>query len=264
MNEAGPIGVFDSGVGGLSVLKWIRETLPNENLIYVADSQYAPYGEQPQDLIEQRAKVLTQFLIDEGAKAVVVACNTATVSAINLLRDNFSVPIVGIEPGIKPAVSLSKSGVVGVMATTNTVNSDSVLKLINRFADGRQVEIQPCPGLVECVEKLELNSPRTHQLVQQYVTALLEKGVDTIVLGCTHYPFLLPSIQKIAGNSVEVIDTGEAVAREAKRRLEDADLCSGFAVRGVEVFWSSQVHRQTQNTISTLWGSKVLVKSLSI
>ena len=260
MNEASPIGVFDSGVGGLSVLRWIRKTMANEDLIYIADSLHAPYGEKSQSFIEQRIVALTEFLVDEGAKAVVVACNTATVAAIAALREQFTLPIIGIEPGVKPALSKTKAGIVGVLATTKTVNSVSFRRLIHRFADGRQVEIQACPGLVECVEQVALESSATRQLVEGYVMALLAKGADTIVLGCTHYAFLLPLIESIVGETVEVIDTGEAVAREVKRRLTEVDLSNSDSHCGNEVFWTSNNIPQTQEAMSALWGHEIVVK----
>ena len=264
VNETSPIGVFDSGVGGLSVLRWIRTLLPNEDLIYVADSLYVPYGEKTKTCIQQRALIITEFLVNEGAKAVVVACNTATVAAIPLLREQYTLPIIGIEPGVKPALSQSKSGIVGVLATTNTINSESFQKLISRYAAGRQVEIQACPGLVECVEEAALASRSTRELVQRYVMALLERGADTIVLGCTHYPFLLPLIQNLVGKDIEVIDTGEAVAREVKRRLEEVELRNTKTHCGEEVFWASGTDTPlaSQKIMTALWGNELDVKVL--
>ncbi|MBV1882053.1 MAG: glutamate racemase [Pseudomonadales bacterium] len=264
VNETSPIGVFDSGVGGLSVLHWIRTLLPNEDLIYVADSLYVPYGEKTKNRIQERALTITEFLVNEGAKAVVVACNTATVAAIPLLRAQFSLPIIGIEPGVKPALSQSKSGIVGVLATTNTINSESFQKLVSRYAAGRQVEIQACPGLVECVEEAALASRSTRELVQTYVMAVLEKGADTIVLGCTHYPFLLPMIKSLVGTDIEVIDTGEAVAREVKRRLDEVDLLNTKHRGGEEVFWASGADTPlvSQKTMTALWGRDLVVKLL--
>lgn len=259
MNEASPIGVFDSGVGGLSVLGWIRSLMPNENLIYVADSLHAPYGEKSQDFIQQRCFAITQFLVNEGVKAVVVACNTATVAAISKLREQFSLPIIGIEPGVKPALSMTKAGIVGVLATTQTVNSASFQNLIKRFANGRRVEIQACPGLVECVETAALQTMETRQLVACYVEALLMRGADTIVLGCTHYSFLLPIIKSLTGNAVEVIDTGEPVAREVKRRIVEGQLCNKASRYGEEVFWTSNSNPQTQLAMRALWKRELKV-----
>ncbi|WP_373497730.1 glutamate racemase, partial [Desulfococcus sp.] len=213
------MGVFDSGMGGLSVLREIRKALPREDLLYVADSGYAPYGDRPRDFIERRAEAIADFFLRRGVKAIVAACNTVTGVAIEGLRARCPVPVVAIEPAIKPAAGMTKSGVVGVLATSRTIDSPRVSRLISLYGSGVRVLLQPCPGLVERVERAELESPATGALVERYVAPMLEKGADTIVLGCTHYPFLNPLIRAIAGPGITVIDPAAAVARELGRRL---------------------------------------------
>src|SRR5262245_56787036 len=189
---ADPIGVFDSGVGGLSVLLAIRRMLPAEELLYVADSAYAPYGDQPDDYIERRSSDTVRFLVSQHAKAIVVACNTATGVGIDGLRRQFDLPFIGTEPAIKPAASTTKTGVIGVLATSATLSSAKFARLVTQFGQYVEIVAQACPGLVEQVEAGELKSEATRALVEQYVRPLIGRRVDTIVLGCTHYPFLEP------------------------------------------------------------------------
>ena len=200
MTRAGaPIGVFDSGVGGLSVLREIRRELPFEDLLYVADSGHAPYGDKSPEAIEARATAIAEFLIGEGAKAVVVACNTATGAAARLLRARYPVPIVAMEPAVKPAVELTRTGVVGVLATRRTLASNSFTVLLGRIGGAAEILLQPCPGLVERVEAGDLDGDATRALLRDYLGPLIERGADTIVLGCTHYPHLRPLIGELAG-----------------------------------------------------------------
>lgn len=215
------IGVFDSGVGGLSVLRHIRRTLPDERLIYVADSGHVPYGDKSPEYIGQRALAITQFLIEQGADAIVIACNTATAAAASLLRSQFSLPIVGMEPAIKPAVAATRSGVVGVLATTGTLESARFAALLEKYAGHVRIVTQGCPGLVEQIERGDLDGEQTRALVQRYSAPLLEAGADTLILGCTHYPFLSALIAELAGPAVTLVDTGEAVARQLQRRVQD-------------------------------------------
>ncbi|MFN7725802.1 MAG: glutamate racemase [Rubrivivax sp.] len=218
-SAAAPIGVFDSGVGGLSVLQALRRQLPQESLLYIADSAHAPYGDRPTAYIETRALALTEHLQQAGAKAVVVACNTATVVAVHTLRQRYALPIVALEPAIKPAVAASRSGVVGVLATSRTLESAAVQRLRQRHGGTTRVLGQACPGLVEQVERGELDSPATLALLRSFIEPLLAQGADTLVLGCTHYPFLRTQIQAVAGPGVLVLDSADAVAREVQRRL---------------------------------------------
>lgn len=258
-----PVGVFDSGVGGLSVLRAIRQALPAEQLLYVADSGYAPYGDRHVEFIEERATLLTEFLLESGAKAIVVACNTATVVAIKKLRAWCPVPIVAMEPAIKPAAGLTRTGVVGVLATSQTLASPNVERLC--AAHGSQVKIllQACPGLVEQVEQGDLAGPATRALLVRYIAPLLEAGADTLVLGCTHYPFLEPLIREVAGPGVTIVDPAAAVARELVRRLGDnhAPALPGHGAH--ERFFSSASPEQASAVMSALWGSRVQVERLT-
>lgn len=261
MNER-PIGVFDSGVGGLSVLREIRKALPNEDLLYVADSAHVPYGDKPSSFVETRSIEITQFLLRQDAKAIVVACNTATTIAIAALRARFTVPIVGMEPAVKPATSKTRSGHVGVLATSGTLASDKFATLLARFGAGVEVCVQPCPGLVERVEHGAVADGDTRALVERYVTPLRRRGVDTIVLGCTHYPFLRPLIAEVAGPGVSIIDPNPAVARELRRRLEENSLRSPVGRPGREKFWTSAETGDVDRVIAQLWGADIQVMRL--
>jgi glutamate racemase len=257
-----PIGVFDSGVGGLSVLREIRRELPGEDLLYVADSGHAPYGDKSAQLIEERAIAIVEFLLAQNAKAVVVACNTATGVAVKMLRERFHVPIVAMEPAIKPAVAHTRSGVIAVLATSRTIASDNFAKLNDRFGADVKILMQACPGLVEQVEAGFLSSDKTRALIERYVVPLLDQGADTIVLGCTHYPFLAPLIREIAGTAIAIIDPSAAVARELSRRLSGADLLSAEIRPGTEQFWSGATTFVAQPIIAQLWRADVDVHQL--
>ena len=254
-----PVGVFDSGVGGVSVLREIRRALPAEDLIYLADSAYTPYGDRPAAVIIERSIAMVTLLEREGVKAVVVACNTATGVAVEALRARFAIPIVAIEPAVKPAAARTRSGVVGVLATTQTLASERFSKLVETHAAGVRVVTQSAPGLVEQVEAGELSTGPTRSLVERYVKPLLDNGADTIVLGCTHYPFLSAVIQDVAGSAVTVIDPAVAVARELHRRLEAGGLLASDARVGSERFWTTGPVEQSQAVMAQLWGSPIEV-----
>jgi len=226
-----PIGIFDSGIGGLSVLRHVRAALPQEHLLYFADSGYAPYGDKDEQQIVDRSLAIAGFLIGQGIKALVVACNTATAAAIQAIRLQWpELIVVGIEPGLKPAALHSKSGVVGVLATRSTLASARFIALREQIAAAGKVQFisQACIGLVDQIEKGELQSPATAALVDRYVMPLIAQGADTLVLGCTHYPFardLIESAARHAGCAAPVIiDTGEAVTRQLSRLLEEKAL----------------------------------------
>lgn len=238
MREA-PIAVFDSGVGGLSVLAEIQRLLPHESLLYFADCGHIPYGEKTPEFIRQRCNVMAGFFREQGAKALVIACNTATVAAVADLRRDFPEwPIVGMEPAVKPAAAATRSGVVGVLATTGTLQSAKFAALLDRFAADVRVITQPCPGLVELIESGDLHSVELRNLLQHYVEPLLANGCDTIILGCTHYPFLKPLLKTMIPDSISLIDTGAAVARQLQRLLAERDLLAEAANRPVR-FWTS-------------------------
>ncbi len=263
MTSAGseaPVGVFDSGVGGLSVLREIHAQLPAEALVYVADSGNAPYGEKPAAFIEARARHLIDHLRGCGAKAIVVACNTVTGLMIEHLRQHYpQTPIVAIEPAVKPAALATRSGIIGVLATRQTVASPGLARLVQAYAQGTQVLLQACPGWVERVEQGLLDGPDTEAAVAAYVRPLLAQGADTLVLGCTHYPFLAPVIRRLAGNGVQIIDPAAAVARELGRRLAQAGLAAPIqteAAAGIS-FWTSGDTTRAADVIGRLWGRPV-------
>jgi len=259
------IGVFDSGVGGISVLKHLFDALPKENYLYLADSKNAPYGDKSPEFIRQRSLQLTRFLIQHHAKAIVVACNTATAAAASMLREQFpSIPVIAMEPAIKPAVEVTKTGVVGVMATSGTLQSAQFAALLEHYGQGVQVVTQACHGLVECVEQGSLTQAHTRQLLEQYLQPLLHAGADTIVLGCTHYPFLKPMIAEIVGRQVNLIDTGQAVAKQLLRRLSEADLLSKQDEKGQVAFYSNAQQKDAAQVVSALWGQPVAVAPLPI
>jgi glutamate racemase len=258
-----PIGVFDSGVGGLSVLRAIRNEQPSEDLIYVGDSGYAPYGDKSHEFVQARASAITEFLIAQDAKAIVVACNTATGIAVDGLRSRFpDVPIVAIEPAVKPAAARTRSGVVGVLATTGTLASPNVTRLLNTYGVDVEILTQSGAGLVEQVEKGQLTGPVTRALVQQYVGPLIAKGADVLVLGCTHYPFLMDEIRRVAGEGVEITDPAMAVARELRRRLEKGGLLAPEGAIGPERFFTTGAPDVVSGIMSRLWGGAVRAESL--
>ncbi|MBF7730592.1 glutamate racemase [Pseudomonas sp. N040] len=254
MPSNAPVGVFDSGVGGLSVLREIRRILPHERLLYVADSGHVPYGEKTPEFIRQRSQQIAGFLLGQGAKALVLACNTATAAAVASLRESYPrLPIVGMEPAVKPAAAATRSGVVGVLATTGTLQSAKFAALLDRFASDVRVITQPCPGLVECVEAGELESPATRALLQALVAPLLAEGCDTLILGCTHYPFIKPLLRQLVPASVTLIDTGEAVARQLQRVLAERDLLAERTT-AADAFWSSGQAPALAAVLPALWG----------
>jgi glutamate racemase len=213
--------MFDSGLGGLSVLRELARLVPDRDVVYVADSAHVPYGTKPPAFIRDRSLAITDVLINgHGAEVVVVACNTATTHAVSTLRERFtSIPIVGMEPALKPAAAATRSGIVGVLATPATLVGDRFMELAERYTDGIDLLTQPSPGLVEQVEAGALDGPETERLLRLYTEPMLARGADTIVLGCTHYPFLRDTLQRIVGPDVTLIDTGAAVARQTVRVL---------------------------------------------
>ncbi|MEO8465502.1 MAG: glutamate racemase [Gammaproteobacteria bacterium] len=255
------IGVFDSGVGGLSVLKHIRAALPRHDLLYVADSGHVPYGDKTQDYIRERSLWLTQFLVDEGAAVVVIACNTATAAAAGYLREKFTLPIVAMEPAVKPAVAATRSGVVGVLATAGTLESVRFAALLEQYAGDVEIVTQACPGLVEQVEAGDLDSAATRALVERYTQPLVARGADTLVLGCTHYPFLRSVITDVAGPDVRLIETGEAVARQVVRRTTDTRELSADATAS-EKFWTTGDAPGARRIVAKLWGRAATVAAL--
>lgn len=254
MTDPRPIGVFDSGMGGLSVLREIRALLPAEDLLYCADSGHAPYGEKPLELIRGRSLELSEFLLAQGAKALVVACNTATAAAAQALRERWpAVSVIAMEPAVKPAAAATRSGVVGVLATTGTLESAQFAALLDNFGSGVRVVTRPGVGLVEAVERGGEDTPELRALLDAHLSPLLAAGADVIVLGCTHYVFLRRLVEARVGPQVRVIDTGAAVARQVRRRLTEADVLAVPARPAGERFWCSGDAGRAVHVISTLW-----------
>jgi len=257
MVKKSPIGVFDSGVGGLSITHSIRRELPSENIIYVADFKCSPYGNKSKEVIEDRSEYIVEFLFNRGCKAIVVACNTATVNSIGKLRRKFNIPIVGVEPGIKSAAKQSNSGVIAVLATERTIKSASFKALKSRFSHQVRIEVKACQGFVELVEDGDLNSETSIKVVNGYILPLLSKGADHIVLGCTHYSFLTPVIEKIVEGKATIIDTAKPVALELKNRLTNLNILHPSHDVGEVQFFSTDTSSNVSKRISDLWGCSV-------
>jgi glutamate racemase len=236
------VGVFDSGVGGLSVLRALRRELPEAALLYVADSGHAPYGEKSEAFVVGRSQHIAHFLVNEqGCDMLVVACNTATAAAVHALRAAYpELPIVGIEPGVKPAVARTRNGRIGVMATEGTLKSQKFSQLVEQHRQGKHIVAQACPGLASAIETGDLSSPAVHALVRQHCAPLIEAGVDTVVLGCTHYPFVADLVAQVMGADVDIVDTSDAVARQAARLAQQCKAPDGLAQATVQL-WSSGV-----------------------
>ena len=263
-----PIGVMDSGVGGISVLKHVHALLPYEDLIYFADSKYAPYGNKTPAQITARCFEMADFLIAKDAKALVVACNTATAAAIDAMREKYNLPIIGMEPAVKPAAEASKNGVIGVLATVGTLKSAQFAALLESYGRNVKVVTQACVGLVECIERGELDTTETKALIRQYTMPLLAEGADTIVLGCTHYPFVKDVIREIVGAEISLIDTGAAVAKQLKRQLKEKGLLSTSQEKVASHqkpkvdFWTNSEAENAQQVIESLWGKGAEVNML--
>ena len=215
------IGLFDSGSGGLSVYREVLKLLPDEDYAYYSDNAHCPYGEKSREYIIDRARFITGFLIEKGCDVIVVACNTATAAAISTLRKEFPIPFIGMEPAVKPAAFLTRNGVVGVLATAGTLSASKYMDTRDMYTDKVKVIEHVGEGFVELVEKGKLDGPEAEMTVRASVEPLLEAGADVIVLGCTHYPFLRPLIQRIAGPEVTVIDPAPAVARHLVTVMEE-------------------------------------------
>lgn len=240
-----PIGIFDSGVGGLSVLRAIRAQMPEESVIYFGDQGHIPYGPRPMEQIRDFSEAITKFLLEQGAKIIVVACNTASAAALKYLRETFpDVPFVGMEPAVKPAAEHTQTGKVGVLATPATFQGALYASVVERFAHGVELFQNTCSGLVQEVEQGNLNGDETRRILEEALEPMLEKNIDTIVLGCTHYPFVIPLIQEIVGQKVRVIDPAPAVARQVRRVLEAKGLKSDSSRSGgMKLFTSGDVEK---------------------
>ncbi len=220
MTSAAPIGVFDSGVGGLSIVRQLLRTVPGIPLLYLADQAHVPYGDRSLEEVRRYAYGITDYLLGQGANVIVVACNTASAAALHALRSRYpQTPFVGMEPAVKPAAQTTRSGVVGVLATPATFQGVLFASVVERFSAGARIMEQTLPGLVERIEAGDLQGPRTRAIVEQGLQPLLELGADTIVLACTHYPFIIPLLQTLVPNGVQVIDPSPAIARQTARVL---------------------------------------------
>lgn len=228
VQQRAPIGVFDSGLGGLSVVRQLWSELPRESITYVADSRYCPYGERSIEQIRRRSVAIVDVLVQRGAKIVITACNTATAASIEVLRARFEVPIVAMEPAVKPAVALTRTGKIAVLATPSTAQSPRLQSLIARYGDGLDIRAIGVPGLADCIEDGDFDGPRTRYLMAPYVCDQVADGADVIVLGCTHYPFADAAIRDFAGPNVRIVDSGNAVARRARDVLMQHGLLAGI------------------------------------
>ena len=227
------IGLLDSGVGGLSVLRHIKALLPHEYLIYFADQAHVPYGPRPATEIHQFSAEITRFLINQGSKLIVVACNTASAAALTYLRTNFpDTPFVGMEPAVKPGAVYSQKGKIGILATEGTFGSLRYANLLARYAQGVISFEDPCQGLVEQIEAGHLSGSKTERILHKAIDPMLASGIDTLILGCTHYPFVLSLIRQVAGPDVAIIDPAPAVARQVERVLKQRDLLGSAPVPG--------------------------------
>lgn len=238
MANNNPIGLFDSGIGGTSIWKEINELLPNENTIYLADSKNAPYGQKTKEEIINLSIKNTEFLLEQNCKIIVVACNTATTNAIKELRAKYSVPFIGIEPAIKPAAINSKTQTIGILATKGTLNSELFHETSRKFQDIKIVE-QIGHNLVPLIENGQINSREMNILLHEYLKPMIEANIDYLVLGCSHYPYLIPQIKKILPKGIKIIDSGEAVARQTRKVLEERDALNDSSELGKNIFYTN-------------------------
>ena len=252
---AHPIGVFDSGVGGLSVLRAVINELPNEDVIYFGDQAHVPYGSKSLLEVRDLSVEITRFLINHGAKLIVVACNTASAAALHYLREAFpETPFVGMEPAVKPAAEHTKTGKVGVLATPATFQGELYASVVERFASNVTLFQDTCPGLVRQIELGRLATAKTEQILRSALDLMLAEGIDTVVLGCTHYPFVIPLIKQIVGPEVNVIDPAPAIARQVRRLLESRQLLSNNLGRGKITFYTTGDNLQMRELIKKLLG----------
>ncbi|HCK67134.1 MAG TPA: glutamate racemase [Anaerolineae bacterium] len=258
-----PIGIFDSGVGGLSVLREIRALMPNENIIYFGDQGHVPYGPRSMEQIQNFSEGITNFLLKHYAKIIVVACNTASAAALKYLREKFpDIQFVGMEPAVKPAAEKTQTKKVGVLATPTTFQGALYASVVERFASDVEIFQNTCNGLVSQIEAGELDSEKTKKILDDALLPMLEKNIDTVVLGCTHYPFVIPLIEKIVGDKVRVIDPAPAVAKQTQRLLEAKGLRNSSNEHGEVVFFTSGNVKSTENVVSKLIDEEVEIKSV--
>jgi len=240
VSDTRPIGIFDSGVGGLSVLRAIRTQMPEESVIFLGDQRHIPYGPRPMEQIRDFSESITRFLLERDAKIVIVACNTASAAALKYLREKFpDVKFVGMEPAVKPAAETTQTGRVGVLATPATFQGALYASVVERFANGVELFQNTCNGLVQQIEQGNLDGSETRRILEDALRPMIEKNIDTVVLGCTHYPFVIPLIEHIVGDKVRVIDPAPSVAKQAKRLLEAGGMKNDSPTRGNVKFYTS-------------------------
>lgn len=258
-----PVGIFDSGVGGLTVLRALKNELPGENVIYLADQAHIPYGPKSREEIRGFAFEITRFLLDQGAKLIVVACNTASAAALHALREGFpEVSFVGMEPAVKPAAERTRSGNVGVLATPTTFSGDLYASVVERFAQNVTIYKSTCPGLVEEIEAGNLDTMETREILEKALRPMLKEGIDTVVMGCTHYPFVIPLIEEISGPGVRIIDPAPAIARQTRRLLEAYDLLNPKVSTGEVTYYTSGDVQAFADLLPKLLGENGLVRQV--
>ena len=264
LNPEAPIGVFDSGVGGLSVLRSVIEQMPDESVLYVADQAHVPYGSRSLEQVKAFSEGIVRFLLASGAKIIVVACNSASAAALAHLRGTFpDIPFVGMEPAVKPAAEKTQTGVVGVLATPATFQGALYASVVERFAAGVTLLKDTLPGLVERIEAGDLHGPGTRAILDAALKPMLAKRIDTIVLACTHFPFVIPLIQEIVGSQVRVIDPAPAVARQTMRLLEARSLRRSAIGRPQLDFFTSGDPEQLKTLLKMWLGIKSDVRMLT-
>lgn len=256
-NSTSPIGIFDSGVGGLSVLHAVRAEMPEESVIYFGDQGHIPYGPRPMEQIRDFSEAITRFLLAHDAKIIVVACNTASAAALKYLRETFpDVSFVGMEPAVKPAAENTQTGKVGVLATPATFQGALYASVVERFANGVELFQNTCSGLVQEIEQGNLQGQETRRILEDALLPMLEKNIDTVVLGCTHYPFVIPLIQQIVGDTVRVIDPAPAVAKQVRRVLEAKEMKRKADARGDVKFYTSGDPDELKALLELLLGER--------
>ena len=248
MKKECPIGLFDSGVGGTSIWNEIHNLLPNENTIYLADSKNAPYGQKSKEEIIDLSFKNTEFLLHQNCKIIVVACNTATTNAIKELRTKYDVPFIGIEPAIKPAALQSKTQTIGILATKGTLNSELFHKSVANHPDVKIIE-QIGHGLVQLIENGDIDSAEMEELLKSYLNPMVEKNIDYLVLGCSHYPYLIPQIKKIIPPKIKIIDSGEAVAKQTQKILEQNNLLNLSKRKSSQIFYTNSEPEVLKNIL---------------
>jgi glutamate racemase len=255
LDSNSPIGIFDSGVGGISVLRAVREQMPEESIIYFGDQGHVPYGSRSMEQIQSFSEVITRILLKQGAKIIVVACNTASAAALKYLREKFpDVQFVGMEPAVKPAAERTQTGKVGVLATPATFQGALYASVVERFANGVELFQDTCPGLVQQIEQGNLDGDETRRILKDALQPMLEKNIDTVVLGCTHYPFVIPLIQQIVGQNIRVIDPAPAVAKQIGRLLEAKGMRNKLGAEGHVKFFTSGEPEALKSLLPTLLG----------